>query len=378
MKKIIGKEEITETISHMIEDRILVCNSQGKILFSNRAMCAYLGYGESELQEKHILDIIEKNYIDRVKSIMKKPQEQPSDWQEFLLRGRGATKKLPLRFSRQKELLYIHGNEKYMEYERMRRKLDIEVKNAMKIHQQALPKTLPDTEKLSFSFLHLPAEELGGDIFDAFKVDNGLLDDYFEQYVCFIADVSGHGLDSAMLSIFIKDTIRSYFKLKHVPGQVLSPKEILHFLVEQYIKEGYPDEYLVCLFIAVFDVNTKELTYSAAGFHEPPFFIREGNEIMELDEGGMPISAGIDREWLKYEDTSVSLSPGITLFMMSDGLPEQRGDNQCYDYRFKRLVEEIHSLRPGEITDKVQADFRDHVKHRKVEDDITLVVAQLT
>ncbi|MDQ2088169.1 PP2C family protein-serine/threonine phosphatase [Herbivorax sp. ANBcel31] len=255
--------------------------------------------------------------------------------------------------------------------------MDIEIANAIKIHKKSLPDSLPNTESISFSNLYIPAQKLGGDLFDAFKVDNGLLNDHFEQYVCFTADVSGHGLDSAMLAIFIKNTIRSFFRLKHISGQLLSPKEIIDFFVEHYIKEGYPDEYLVCLFIVVIDLKTNELTYCNAGFHMCPILVRDRENIIELSNAGLPISTAIDLDMLKYEDYSLKLSPEMTLFIMSDGLPEQRSNNEFYEDRLKNLITEIYYLKPVHIIQKIHEDFMDFLGFEKISDDITLVVVKL-
>ncbi len=369
--------KINETIVGMIDDRILVCNAGGRIVFSNKAMQSYLGYTGSELQGKSFLDILEDIQAGKTKALLNSLSEEPTGWAEFLLHGRHHVLKLHLKFFRKDNLIYIYGNEKYVEYERIRKKLDIEITNAVKIHKRSLPESLPDTPNISFSSLYIPAEELGGDLFDAFKVENGLLDDYFEQYVCFIADVSGHGLDSAMLAIFVKDTIRSFFRLKHVPGQLLSPKEIMHFFIEQYLKEGYPDEYLVCLFIAVFDLKTKELTYCNAGLHTCPLLAGNGDNIVELNRAGLPISAAIGADLLIYEDSSLPLYPGMTLFIMSDGLPEQRSNNEFYEDRLKGLLGGIYCMDPPRIIRRIQEDFTDFLRYEKIKDDITLVVVKL-
>lgn len=369
--------KINETIVGMIDDRILVCNAGGQIVFSNKAMQSYLGYTGSELQGKNFLDILDDIQAGKAKALLNNLSEEPTGWAEFLLHGRHHVLKLHLKFFRKDNLIYIYGNEKYVEYERIRKKFDIEITNAVKIHKRSLPESLPDTPNISFSSLYIPAEELGGDLFDAFKVENGLLDDYFEQYVCFIADVSGHGLDSAMLAIFVKDTIRSFFRLKHVPGQLLSPKEIMHFFIEQYLKEGYPDEYLVCLFIAVFDLKTKELTYCNAGLHTCPLLAGNGDDIVELNRAGLPISAAIGADLLIYEDSSLPLFPGMTLFIMSDGLPEQRSNNEFYEDRLKGLLGEIYCMDPPHIIRRIQEDFTDFLRYEKIKDDITLVVVKL-
>lgn len=378
MLKSFDSIRMSETIADLVDDHILVCDADGQIVFSNQAMRSYLGYAEAELKQKKFIDIVADNHIQQIRALLENVSEAPSDRTQFLLNGKHDVRKLHLRFFRKDDLIYIFGNEIYVEYERIRKKLDIEIANAIRIHKRSLPERLPDTENISFASLYLPAEELGGDIFDAFKVDNGLLDDYFEQYVCFVADVSGHGLDSAMLAIFVKDTIRSFFRLKHMPGQVLSPKEIMHFFIEHYMKEGYPEEYLVCLFLAVFDLKTKELTYCNAGLHTYPLLVRTDADIIELDKVGPPVSTGLDADRLRYEDSSLQLLPTMTLLMTSDGLPEQRVNHEFYEDRLRSLIAQLHSLEPIPMIQRIREDFIDFLRSEKIRDDVTLVVAKLS
>ncbi len=370
-------EMMSKTIADLVDDHVLVCDADGRIVFSNRSMQSYLGYMESELEQKQVSDLIAEGDRDKFRDLLNNASEATSGPDELIWNGKHGVRKLHMKCARQNGLSYLFGNEIYAEYERIQKRLDIEIANAIKIHKRSLPERLPKTETLSFASLYLPAEELGGDIFDIFKVDNGLLSDYFEQYVCFVADVSGHGLDSAMLAIFVKDTIRSFFLLKHTPGQVLSPKEIMYFLIEQYIKEGYPEEYLVCLFIAVFDLKTNELTYCNAGLHTCPLLAGGGGEVTELSQVGLPVSTGLDAVLLKYTDTSCGLLPGMTLFMMSDGLPEQRTNDVFYEERLRTLIAELHSMEPDTIVRSIHADVIDFLENGKIRDDITLVVAKL-
>lgn len=369
--------EINQTIVDMIDEHILVCDLNGKILFSNKAIESYLGYDNIELIQKNFQDIIADNHIDKAESIISQASEETSNYEELLFKGKSDCLILNIKYFRKNNYIYIYGNEKHVEYERLRKKLDTEIANAIKIHKQSLPKEFPNTENISFDSLYIPAEELGGDIYDVFKVDNGLLNDYFDQYVCFIADVSGHGLDSAMLAIFVRDTIRSYFKYKHVHDQVLSAKEIMNFFAEEYIKQGYPMEYLVCIFFVIIDFKTNELTYCNAGFHMSPLLIDKEN-IIELDRGGLPISTAIDSSLYNYKDHSLALSSDMTLFLMSDGLAEQRSNNQAYEDRFKRLSTEIYDLNPSEIVSEVHEDFLDFLDYNNIVDDITLLIVKIS
>jgi sigma-B regulation protein RsbU (phosphoserine phosphatase) len=369
--------KIHETITDMIEDHIMVCDETGRIIFANKAMRAYVGCRDFDLKQKSFFELVSNTHAAKARSFFVSAQKEPSGWEEFSLGGKSGTPNLHLKIFKKDGLIYIYGNEKYAKYEKIIKKMDAEIASAIKIHRRSLPEHLPDSEHILFSSLYIPAEDLGGDLFDAFKVDNGLLSDSFEQYVCFIADVSGHGLDSAMLAIFVKDTIRSFFRLKHIAGQVLSPAEIMNFFIEQYVKEGYPEEYLVCLFLVVFDLKTNELTYCNAGLHISPLLIEGPGRITQLCNTGLPASTAIGADLLKYKDTSLPLSAGATLFLMSDGLPEQRSNGTFYEKRLKELFAKSYPLPPFRIIQNVREDFADFLGNEKIRDDITLLVVKL-
>lgn len=371
--------KINQTIIDIIiDDHILVCKLDGEIVFSNKAIQCCLGYNNEWLTNKSFLEIVADIHVNKAKSLLLNASEKASGYEEFLIKGKQGFIKLNLKVYKQDNLIYIYGNEKYVEYEKIRRKLDVEIANAIKIHKRSLPDEFPNTDNISFYSLYIPAEELGGDLYDVFKVDNGLLNDYFEQYVCFIADVSGHGLDSAMLAIFVKDTIRSYFRHIFIQGQVLSPRDIMHFFVDEYLKEGYPVEYLVCIFLAVIDLKTNELTYCNAGFHMCPILIINKDNIIELNKAGFPITTALDSHMYNYEDYSVKLTQDMTLFLMSDGLAEQRSNGEFYEERLKKTCLEVYKLNPQEIVQEIYNDFYKFLNYNNISDDITLLVVKFS
>ncbi|MGF7184655.1 serine phosphatase RsbU (regulator of sigma subunit) [Desulfitispora alkaliphila] len=94
-----------------------------------------------------------------------------------------------------------------------------------------------------------------------------------------------------MLNNFIIETVKGYFALKHQPGQIVSPKKIIDYIVEKYHQENFPGDYFVCIFLAVIDIKTEEITYSSVGFQLPPLFLLKNGKVMELGTGGLPVSS---------------------------------------------------------------------------------------
>ncbi|MFO7818717.1 MAG: SpoIIE family protein phosphatase, partial [Halanaerobacter sp.] len=169
-----------------------------------------------------------------------------------------------------------------LKIEKMAEKQSANFAKARQIHQNSLPDSLPAEDDITMAAFYQPAEELGGDYYNVFKVDHGSMNVFFDQYFIYMFDVSGHGIDSAMLAIFINNTIEDYFKLQHEKGETVSPEKILSYIDKQYRAEEYPGDYLVCLLVGVLDLNSYEFTYSSSGFQFPFYKLSPDGSLVEL------------------------------------------------------------------------------------------------
>ena len=68
------------------------------------------------------------------------------------------------------------------------------------VQRDFLPTKLPNCDQLQWATTFWPAEWVSGDIYDVARLD--------EQHIGFyIADVVGHGMPAALLTIFLKQTL---------------------------------------------------------------------------------------------------------------------------------------------------------------------------
>ena len=68
------------------------------------------------------------------------------------------------------------------------------------VQQDFLPTQLPNTERIKWASVFLPAEWVSGDIYNAVRIDEKHLGFY-------VADVVGHGMPAALLTIFLKQAL---------------------------------------------------------------------------------------------------------------------------------------------------------------------------
>lgn len=254
--------------------------------------------------------------------------------------------------------------------------IKIKLKKARKIHQRMLPDRLSEPDGYFISDYYQPAEYIGGDYYNIFKIDHESLDPFFDQYLLYFFDVSGHGIDSTLLSIFINESIENYFKLRHNPGEKISTSELINYIDLSYQKENFPDDYLVCLFISVLDVKKETLSYSSGGFQFPIFKFDEKEGIEEINIGGLPISTALGPLDNARPEKTFNFKKKNTLMLSTDGLFEQSIDSKMYFNRLKLLLKDYQFLPAPFLKDLICHDFYQFTNDNKAEDDITFLLVE--
>jgi len=255
-----------------------------------------------------------------------------------------------------------------LELEELYRYLDQEISKAQQVHEQVLPKSLPSIGNISFAAYYQPAEKMGGDFYDVIHRGNKL--------IFYLSDVSGHGLDGAMLSFFVKHTINSYIDL--TPAETITPQTVLNYLAEKFYQETFPEELYIAIFLSVLDLETLELTYSGAGFQEKPLVRLGTDEQLKLASKGLFISPLFPVDALNFDEDSVKLSPGSTLFFTTDGLTEQTSNGTHFMDRLPDVFYANAHLPPELIKQAVVEDFRQFNNGSlQGKDDITFLVIKV-
>ena len=275
-----------------------------------------------------------------------------------------------------KKIDFLSRIKVFQQRAKVARRLEEELAKACVIHERALPKEFPVMRGTEIAAFYQPAQCLGGDYYNVLKVDNGILSNTFDQYIIYLTDVSGHGLDSAMLNNFVIDAINNYFILKHEPGEVISPKHIMDYLVKLYHRENFPEDYFVCIFLGVIDLTVNEVVFCSVGFQTPPVIACRDGGVEELPGGGLPISNAVEPSLMDYQEHSLQLFPELTLLISTDGLLDQESQGQYYLERAKRVLAANAQLKPSEIVAKMAKDFKEFLGIWPNNDDISFIVLQ--
>jgi anti-sigma regulatory factor (Ser/Thr protein kinase) len=169
---------------------------------------------------------------------------------------------------------------------------------------------------------YLPATagmEIGGDWYFAEELPDGRL-------ALVVGDVVGHGLQAAGTMGRLSNSARAYALQGYGPASALDALNRLVHTVE--------DGEMTTLAYVVLDPSTGTARFASAG-HPPPLLIDEAGRATYLD-GGRSLPLGVE-PGSDYTECEVSIAPGGTLLIFTDGLVERRGS--AIDEGLARLSE---------------------------------------
>lgn len=220
-------------------------------------------------------------------------------------------------------------------------KLSVEEKNreildsinyAKRIQSAILPSDSKIKTHLQKSFIiYLPKDIVAGDFYWMEAVDDITL--------FAVADCTGHGVPGAMVSVVCHNALNravKEFGLRD-PGVILDKtKEIV---VSEFEKsqENVQDG----MDIALCALKGNTLQY--AGAHNPLWVIKNGEkEILEIKANKQPIGKYLHSE--SFKTHTVNLNEGDTIYLFSDGYPDQFGGKDGKKFKTKNLKKLLVSL----------------------------------
>jgi sigma-B regulation protein RsbU (phosphoserine phosphatase) len=202
------------------------------------------------------------------------------------------------------------ANEKALSLQRERLELnhlrkELEVARQLQASMLPLQRPLfPGRSDIEVCGFMEPASKVGGDLFDAFFVDNRTL------FVC-IGDVSGHGIAAALFMVRVIGLLRI------LAMETMQPEEILETLNDR-LCVGNDANLFVTLFCGFLDVESGNFVYSNGGHCAPMVCSGRNAALLPLPQGTL-IGAMSGR---RYGSMQRNLAPGEMLFCYTDGVTE--------------------------------------------------------
>ncbi len=243
-------------------------------------------------------------------------------------------------------------------------KIQNDLDHARSIQQGLLPQALHAMSELSVGARYIPAQAVGGDYYDVFTIEPGV-------FGIIVADVSGHGVASALIMTMAK------VLLKTVAVRERSPRKTLEIINETFLNEVSTDNF-VTIFYAVLDTGRNALCFTSAG-HCPVLFInKETGSVRSVGADGLFLGVFED---MMLKETVYEFEPGKErLVLYTDGLTEaQNAEETMFEIeRLERIAVESTPLPPQKAVNRILEYQRSFCGPENLpEDDITLLVVDL-
>jgi serine phosphatase RsbU (regulator of sigma subunit)/uncharacterized protein YfkK (UPF0435 family) len=228
------------------------------------------------------------------------------------------------------------------------------------VQQDFLPTHLPNSERIKWASVFLPAEWVSGDIYNAVRID--------EKHIGFyVADVVGHGMPAALLTIFLKQALIMRTTVDNT-YHIFSPAEVMKNLNKRMATQklsGY--QFATCCY-CLLNTESLELTYARAG-HPYPVVLRKGQEPKQLEVRGSLLGVFKDAD---YTEDKIQLQAGDKILLYSDGAEAFIGNfDDLTGFHFTQEFNELKDLPIIEMMDRFNTLAQNQNTDSSEVDDIT-------
>jgi phosphoserine phosphatase RsbU/P len=239
------------------------------------------------------------------------------------------------------------------------KKLNFELELARRVQEALMPRPPKPRGVLRLAVRYRPANLLGGDVYDFYRLEN-------DRLGILVADVSGHGVNSAMLSGMVKALAAPLSIAVLEPGELLAGLDVA---TEQYFPEGY-----FCTgFYLIADEDTGLVRYAGVG-HPPAIIVGPNGPRMLPSNPGMLGIGMVDGT----AGDADRLEEGESLVIYTDGLTDAMDPSDALfgEERLRTLLQSHHGADPSEILNQVDEALNQHTSPGRPADDINIIVLQ--
>jgi hypothetical protein len=182
-----------------------------------------------------------------------------------------------------------------------------ELNLAARVQRQFIPRVMPKPEGLEFASIFRPAGYVSGDIFDLRQVDENL-------WAFFIADVVGHGVPAALLTMVVSRAVVTREKVGKEWRPVMPCDVLARINEELCLQPEGPQRFATAVYGTV-DAITREVVMAGAG-HPPPLLVDGKGGFVRMEMEG-PLLGVFDGA--EFPQVRFTLPEDRALLLYTDG-----------------------------------------------------------
>ena len=215
---------------------------------------------------------------------------------------------------------------------------------------------------ISIAWRYVPSSNLGGDTIGYHWLDA-------EHLSMYLIDVTGHGLDSALLAVTVTNIIRS----GTLPSvDMRRPEAVITALNEAFQSDAHGNKFFT-IWYGVYQPRSRRLSWSSGG-HHPAVLLSPSAEARLLPASGPLIGCG---PGLEFPEDACDVPAGSRLLLFSDGVFELIRDSKLI-WSFEGVVEYLAEWSDdrGVLLDKLLQHAQMLVGRDQLDDDFSVIEAR--
>jgi len=209
--------------------------------------------------------------------------------------------------------LVAEGQQLQRELERKVRELEEtsellrrDLERAEVIQRALLPQRPPPMEGYCIQAVYRPGQHVGGDLYDVVRLS--------ERHLAFyLADATGHGVTSAMLSVLFKQRL---VLADPATGRALPPAAVLDAVNRSLCQAHAAPGLFLTAVLGLLDTSDATITLASAG-HPPVLHVRQGRETRLVRRTGPALGLAPDAQ---FRQERLHVAAGDRIFLYTDGL----------------------------------------------------------
>ena len=250
---------------------------------------------------------------------------------------------------------------KNAELDQAKRRLEADLDMAKLLQSTILPQAFPADGDWCGTAQMTPALQMAGDFYDYFRLGTRRLG-------LVIADVSGKGVAPAFFMAVSRSALQEAARHNDDPGECLAA-------ANDRLCEQNPLDMFVTVFYAVIDERSGTVMYANGGHNRPYVVAADGlPRAVPLTDGmALGVMSG-----MSYPSASLTLQPGETLFLYTDGVSEamNHANEEFGERRLEAVLARAAQLSVDEMLVAVTAAVEEFVGSAPQSDDITCLVVR--
>ncbi len=215
----------------------------------------------------------------------------------------------------------------------------------------------PDRKEFELHALNQAAHHVAGDFFDFFLVNPKTL-------VFVIADVSGKGMSAALVMAVTRTIVRDLAQSGRTPGEILQE-------TNERLRDSQKGGAFVTIFLGSYNISSGKIIYANGG-HVPPYLITKSGGVSNVGDATGTIVGMLEQQ--EYRNAELTLKPGETLLLYTDGFPEARSSaGEFYGMpRIKTFLQKHAQDNCLELCEAAIREITNYQSHN-LADDVTLL-----